>query len=473
MATVAARQALNGVLSVRGSALIALSEDQWFDRKSSRIDPRKLAESLVAFANAEGGIVVIGLSQGRVEGVSGKDTQLSGWRQAAFDYTDPPVRCEAQEVDVIRDDDTHDRVLVLDIEPSSQVHATNKDEVFLRVGDENRKLTFRQRQELIYDKGQVNFETTPVALEQDVDLDEHLLFEYAKACEAPDAGRLLKARGLVTTDNRVTAGAVLLFADNPQQWFAEATVRVLRYRGSERGTGARQQLVSDLRFDGHIPRVLGEARQAIFDELPKRRALGRDGKFSSTALIPEDAWLEALVNAVVHRSYSISGDHIRVEIFDDRIEVESPGRFPGVVNSGEMPNVARFARNPRIARVCADLRFGQELGEGVRRMFEEMHLAGLTEPHYVQTSGSVRVTLSSAPLDSALDARLPTGARTLVRLIREAGRLSTGELVDASGSSRPTVIRDLKALEAEDMILWVGKSKQDPRAYWTIPSAIK
>lgn len=83
-------------------------------------------------------------------------------------------------------------------------------------------------------------------------------------------------------------------------------------------------------------------------------------------------------------------------------------------------------------------------------MFEEMQIAGLTEPHYVQTSGSVRVTLSSTPLDTALD-----------------------ELMEASGNSRPTVIRDLKALENERLILWVGKSKRDPRAYWTLAPASK
>jgi ATP-dependent DNA helicase RecG len=97
--------------------------------------------------------------------------------------------------------------------------------------------------------------------------------------------------------------------------------------------------------------------------------------------------MEALVNAVVHRSYSMMGDHVRVEIFDDRIEVESPGRLPGLVDPTDPLAVTRFARNPRIARVCADLRFG----EGIRRMFEEMRIAGLADPIYHQTSGSVRV----------------------------------------------------------------------------------
>ncbi len=118
--------------------------------------------------------------------------------------------------------------------------------------------------------------------------------------------------------------------------------------------------------------LTAEARTVIKDYLPTRQALGADGRFGPVGIVPEDGWMEGVVNAVVHRSYSTTGDHIRVTIFDDRIEFESPGRFPGVVGLSEPPALTRFARNPRIARVCADLRFGQELGEGIRRMFARL-----------------------------------------------------------------------------------------------------
>jgi ATP-dependent DNA helicase RecG len=164
----------------------------------------------------------------------------------------------------------------------------------------------------------------------------------------------------------------------------------------------------------------------------------------------------------------MQGDHIRVELFDDRIEITSPGRFPGVVEIGDPRAITRFARNPRIARVCSDLRFGQELGEGVRRMCEEMRIAGLADPDYQQTSGSVRLVLSSAPFDRSLDERLPVHARAIMRLLREAGRASTGEIVSAISLSRPVVLNNLHALEAEDLIVWIGNSSKDPRAYWKL-----
>lgn len=469
MSTAAAEQALARPVAERGAALLSLTEDQWFDRKSPRVSAKDLADAMIALANAEGGTVVVGLWNGRVEGIDDEPPRrLSEWQQAALDFTVPAVPSRYRLVDCLGANGAANHLVVFDVETSAQVHANRKDEVFLRVGDENRRLSFAQRQELLYDKGQSTYESTVVAGAELADLDDELLRSYAAAVNHPDPTRLLSARGLLSRDGEPTVSAVLLFAREPQRWFPESSVRVLRYRGTERGTGARQQLLHDRRIDGPIPVQLGLARAEVLEQLPTRRALALSGRFERVGLVPQDAWLEAVVNAVVHRSYSVSGDHIRVEIFDDRVEVESPGRFPGIANTTDPLHVTRFARNPRIARVCSDLAFGQELGEGIRRMFEEMRLAGLADPAYTQTSGSVRLTLSSTAVDRELESRLPPGSRELVRLIREAGRVSTGDLVEASGRSRPVVIRQLNALRDADIIHWVGNSRKDPRAYWSL-----
>jgi ATP-dependent DNA helicase RecG len=468
MPTVGVERAFNLPPLERGKALLAVSEDQWFDRKSSRIGAQDLANVLIGMANADGGVIVIGLHNRKVEGVDRSARQITGWQQATIDFTTPVVRCRPRLVDCIREGGDEDRLLVFDVDPSDRVHANQRDEVYLRVGDENRRLNFAQRQELMFDKGQSAYEATPLAATYPADLDERVLQSYADSMNHPDLKRLLAARGLLTRQDELTVAAVLLFAESPQRWLPEAFVRILRYRGQERGSGSRQELLDDIRIEGPVPFQLAEARRAILDRLPSRRALSASGRFERVGLLPQDAWLEALVNAVVHRSYSIAGDHIRVEIFDDRVEIESPGRFPGIADARDPLQVTRFARNPRIARVAADLHFGQELGEGIRRMFEEMRLAGLADPDYFQTSGSVRVTLLAAPVDRALEARLPPGSRDLVRAIREAGRVSTGDLVEVTGRSRPQVLRMLHSLQEAHIIEWVGNSPKDPRAHWRL-----
>lgn len=299
------------------------------------------------------------------------------------------------------------------------------------------------------------------------DCDAATLGAYAERVSASDPERLLIARGLADSDHLTVAGT-LLFAGLPQQWLPEAFVRVLRYRGSERGSGARQQLVSDTRCEGPIPTILDAARGRIAALQPMRTALGRSGRFEEVPLVPEAACLEGLVNAVVHRSYSLAGDHIRVEIFDDRIEISSPGRFPGIVDPADPRSAPRYARNPRIARVCADFDFGQELGEGIRRIYDEMRLSGLEDPVYSQTSTSVRLILSGEPTDRRLDRQLTPDARAISVALRDAGRLSTGEAAELIGRSRPYAIRTLRALERAGIVRWVGHSQRDPRAYWEL-----
>jgi ATP-dependent DNA helicase RecG len=325
----------------RGRALLRLPEDQWFDRKSGRISGRDLADVLVGFANAEGGLVVLGLWGGRVEGIGSTSRKQNEWRQAAVDFTLPTVPSRHRVVECLNEAGEMDALFVIEVEPSDRVHSNKKDEVYLRVGDENRRLTFMQRQELLYDKGQASYEVTPVGDATVEDLHEDLLASYAAAVNHPDPIRLLRARGLVDRRDNLTLAAVLLFAEHPQHWIPEASIRILRYRGTERGTGARQQLLEDVRIDGPVPVQLNAAQEAVFRLLPARRALAPTGRFERIGLIPRDAWLEGLVNAAIHRSYSISGDHIRIEIFDDRIEVESPGRFPGI---SDMSNPLKVTR---------------------------------------------------------------------------------------------------------------------------------
>lgn len=468
MGTIAVAMALDAPRDEVGPRLLALAEDQWFDRKSVRVSPEKVAHAEIAFANAEGGTIVVGLSDGRVEGIAKSPKQVNALMQAAIDHTQPQVRHRCRRVECVNGDGEPDELLVIEVESGDIVHANKRDEAFLRIGDEVRRLTFEQRRELEFDKGQSNYETHVLRDATLDDVDDVVALEYADKAGATSVPRLLVARGMASGSSLTVAGA-LLFAEHPQRFLPEAYVRVLRYHGRERGTGARQRLDSDTRCEGPIPVQIRHASDVVASVQPVRRALGRGGRFEDVPLVPEDAWLEALVNAVVHRSYSMSGDHIRVDVFDDRIEVHSPGRFPGVVRLDDPLNAIRYARNPRIARVAADLAFGQELGEGIRRMFEEMRNAGLNDPVYRQTSGSVQVVLSGEPRDRALDAALPEETRAIVGALREADRLSTGEVAEVLGMSRPSAIRRLEALRDAGVIQWVGKSARDPRAYWRLP----
>jgi ATP-dependent DNA helicase RecG len=454
--------------------LLEVAEDQWFDRKAAEIAPRKLAEALVGFANAEGGTVVVGLSAGVVQGLSHVRGKLNEFRQVPFDYTTPPVRADFSESSCMTTNGKEDTLLVIRIEPSERVHETSNGSCFLRVGDETRKLNYQQRRELEFDKGQTQYDGLPADGITFRHMDARLVANYRATIgmSSRDTKKLFRARSLITPRGGITNAGYLLFGSHPQDLFPQAYVRVLRFLDIERGTGSRLGLEegSDLHIEGPIPRVIQRASKEIEGLVPRRRALSESGLFEPVPIVPRDAWLEGLVNAVIHRSYSLAGDHIRVEIYPNRIEIESPGRFPGLANPSKPLEISRYARNPRIARVCADLRIGQELGEGIKRIFDEMRRVGLTDPIYEQASGSVRLTLAAVPrLDPRVARRLPVGSQQVLDTLRSAGgSLGTGELAETLDMSRPTLKTRLKALEKEGLVLWNGKSPQDPRAVWIL-----
>ncbi|MDN4475324.1 ATP-binding protein [Demequina sp. SYSU T00192] len=467
----AATAALDLPVVRRAAKLLELGEDQWFDRKSVRIKPAKLAESIAAFAHAEGGSIVIGLSDGIVERLDRETSRINDLRQASIDFLRPPAPVQIREVACRRGDGLDAHLLVILVEPSEQVHETVSGDCYLRVGDENRRLTFAQRQELEFDRGLAKYEAQKLQDRSFRDLSPALVESYRRAAGASGSPeRFLATRGLLTSALDVTVGAYLLFAEHPQDLFPSAFVRVLRYFGTDRGSGSRQALDSetDLRIEGPIPRVIAEATQVIERNIPRRRALGADGKFSAIPIVPRAAWLEGLVNAVVHRSYSMGGDHIRVELFEDRVVITSPGRFPGLANLTDPLEAVRYARNPRIARVCFDLSITQELGEGIRRIFEEMRERGLSDPLYEQGSGHVRLTLlSQARVNDQVLASLPTQARALFKMLEGVDRpMRTGDVVDLAGMSRPTVLKYLRILEDAGLVEWRGQSPNDRTATW-------
>ena len=125
-----------------GPALLALAEDQWFERKSARVSPRDLAVPLVAMANADGGVIVVGLHDGKVEDVPAQ--RRNELRQACLDYTEPPVRARVEEVEALDAEGEPATLVLLNIAPGETVHVTQKGECYLRVGDESRRLTAAQ-----------------------------------------------------------------------------------------------------------------------------------------------------------------------------------------------------------------------------------------------------------------------------------------------------------------------------------------
>ena len=376
-------------------------EGQLFDRKSFRIEPKALAVIVVAFANADGGDVVIGIEDdGRITGINGNNDHLNELLRVPFDFCVPSVNAEVHFVDCTDDNGNPNRVLVMHVEPSMQVHANQADDAYYRVGDKSKKLNFEMRMQLFYAKGGRYFEDEPVygATMDDLDLD--FVKQYCdKIGYAKDAETYLRTnKGYVTAENgvdKVSGAAILLFGKDPQKFFQRARIRIVRYDGDEERFGREMNVVKDVWFEGRIVEMTQKAIDFVDTQIKEYSFLGEDARFVTIPQYPPFCWTELIVNAVAHRDYSILGTDILVKIFDHHYEVESPGILPGMVRIDNIRHM-HFSRNPKIVQFMQQYKLVKEFGEGVDRLFREMAEAGNPAPIFKQVDFMVKVRLNSA-----------------------------------------------------------------------------
>lgn len=378
-----------------------------------------------------------------------------------------------------------DIVLVLDIEasPSHVISRLSDGEVFLRQNDRSVRLTRGQVLALEYDKGQRAFEDELIEDSSIEDVDHEVLDRYkgVLGTDLPDE-QVLRSRRFMR-DGKLTVAGALLFAGDPSAMMPQARVRVLRYDGTRAETGKRLNITKERVFCGPLPRVIEGAYSLISGMLREFQFLASDGKFRTVPEYPEFAWFEGLVNAVTHRDYAYRGDYVRVSVFDDRLEIVSPGALPNIVTLDNMMTT-RYSRNPRIARTLVEFGWVRELNEGVPRIYSEMQSMLLKDPTYSEPGGAkVQLTLENNIVartvrrHEALEDRLTEGVVSAldeyelaaVRLAFTNGRVTAKELAERIGRSQRTATRVLKGIAGpEGLLEWHGSSINDPRQFYAL-----
>ena len=228
---------------------------------------------------------------------------------------------------------------------------------------------------------------------------------------------------------------------------------MFRIAGTERLTGSRHNVQEFPRIEGDLPSLLRQARALLetLIEMPE---------------YPTLAWQEALVNAVAHRDYGIRGQSIEVSLFDDRLEIASPGPPPPEVSIDDL-RVGRpthASRNPRVARVLAELAFMREQGEGIPRMFEEMERSFLPLPEIALVPGRFVVTLRNQPIFTSDDPvwssavrDLPVSVSQKRALVGLLGReFANSDYCDLNGVDRDTAYRELHELVDRGVVTATG-----------------
>lgn len=458
-------------------SLVQDKEDQLFDRKGSRIDRIGLVDIIVGFANADGGVVVVGIEKDRqVTGIENPEIRIAEIVKATKTGINPSLQIKVKSLPCTNFQGSTSSILLIEIPQGTEVYSNAKDEAFLRIGDENIKLTFDQRLHLLDDRGKASFELQEAIGATIDDLDNNLLEKYKETVGLveTDTKDILVGRDLAKDKEgklSLNMAGILLFGQKPERWVERARIRFLRYEGTTEKPGKEYNVTKDTSLYGPLPKQLQQIYDLLGNTLREFTVLDNSGRFMTQPEYPEFAWKEILINAVVHRSYLMRGADIQVKMFDNHLDVISPGLFPGPVNEKNIEET-HYSRNPRIARVMSELGYVREIGEGINRVIKEVHIAKLPSPIFLERANAeVCVQLKNdiekrglrkdkkeltSNIDSELLQTLTDAEGKIVIFLYEYGRITTKEAKELLAKSRMTAIRGLKNLKKKGIIEMVG-----------------
>lgn len=381
--------------------LLDREEGQAFEAKRVEKKPSDILPTICAFANSDGGIMVYGLAdikfakgRKRLLGIGAKRDHVDELRHLITKEFVPPIP-DIKDA-IVRAGEVE--LFIIRIERSANVHSLRKGPTYIRRGARNVQITHEESLRLQYEKGAVHWEQEKAAGLTLDDLDQDRLREWAESVESKgDVEQLLIDNKLGMWDAgkfSLLNAAVVVFGKNPALALGnKSSIRVVHYVGLHPQRSGRPNFAQEpFTVEGS---AIDQIKQA-HEYLSKIRLVRLQGALFRRKRIPEFALQEAITNAVIHRDYSIA-KHTLVSIFDDRIEVESPGWFPGNVTPQNIL-VERFARNPIIERTLSKFPDSPnlEIGEGVDRMFAEMDRQKLYAPRYASREKyphSVHLTL--------------------------------------------------------------------------------
>ena len=441
---------------------------------------RRLAETLSAMANGNGGLLLLGVDRKGLPQAAADCRALIDLVIEASLLTSPPLILPTPQ---LLEDASGDPFVMVRIPPGLPHIYSVQGKYLGRREGKNHPLEAVELRSLLLERGERSYESTPIEGATLADLDEQRISRYLAKIGTPpdeDAVQVLLARGCIAYAENVapdvaissatelspavtpTVAGILLFGRNPQQFIRSAEIICVRYPGTSMSDEFVRQDIGGTLID--------QIRQAeAFVTSNMRRGMKISGVArEETTEYPTAVVREAIVNAIAHRSYNVRGEGVRLLIFNDRLELYNPGRLPGHVTLENLVD-ERYSRNEAIVAVLTDLGYIERLGYGIDRMIAAMDAAGLPEPSFAETAAGFKITLQSAGVDLVNPQAtaqpwkhtfLNERQETAMAHVRENGRITNSDyLALIPDVSAETIRRDLADLVEKNLLLRIGEKR--------------
>lgn len=382
------------------SKLLSRPEGHFMDFKAIEIAPSKLTRAVSAFANADGGELFVGVdeAQGQMSWRGFENEEAANGLIQAIDQV-LPIGSECR-VEFLAADDLPGVVVHVEVAKTRQIVTTTGGDTYQRRSAQNMPVrTPEQLERLRLNKGLASFETKTVAAPLELVTNGTPIIRFMLEIVPHQEPESWLRKQLLVAGDLPTVAGLILFAEEPQAALPkQCGIKIYRYRTSDE-EGVREAL------DGQPLTVEGCAYEQVYEAVARTKAIVEGiRRMTPEGLIeveyPEETLHEIITNAVLHRDYSIPDD-IHIRIYDNRVEVQSPGTLPGHITPKNILN-ERFARNGSIVRVINKFPNppNKDVGEGLNTAFRAMNLLHLKEPIIEQHENAVLVTIRHEQLAS-------------------------------------------------------------------------
>ena len=373
-------------------------EVRFGDRGVLSPNTEDLADELAAFANAEGGIVFLGVDDsGAVTGIPlAKMNVVEHWLlNVATHNCDPPIRPLVRKAVLPGDGAKDERIVLVEVARGLYVHRTSGGRYYTRVGSTKRDLAPSELARLFQQRGREYVFDEQLVLAATVgDLSRNRLEAFFGRSPIIPWLDLLRNTRVVSRDedgvDRPTVAGLLVFATEPTEFLASGSIEAACYHGTRLSS---EDLIHAERLAGPVSDQIDAGIAFVARFMPTGVSAGAGARYDI------DVVDEAIVNAVAHRDYAIAGSKIRLFLFADRLELYSPGKLPNTITLQDMP-YRTFTRNQLLVSFLSRIRskrtgqvFLESRGEGVRKILKDGEAHSGRRPKYVLFGDELRLTL--------------------------------------------------------------------------------
>lgn len=438
-------------------SLLAREEGKTLEFKLNCSPLARIVRTTVAFANTAGGTILIGVED-ETKSAVGVQEPLEDEERLANAFADSISPTLLPDIQI---QSWRDRELIVVTVPHNvgpyYLHAEGPDEgVYIRLGSTNRQAGPELVQDLRRLARNTSFDEQMCTEVNSEGIDFRVASElFEKSGKPLTQSKRRSLRLLLEHGGKLvpTNGAVLLFGKERNEIFPDAIVRCARFEGTD-----RSRFLDRTEIEEYLPLAVESAISFVERNTHQAADIGRVHREEKPEY-PPAVIREAVINAVVHADYSITGSSINLAVFDDRIEITNPGLLPfGLTLEAALSGVSRL-RNRVIGRVFRELALIEQWGSGLNRMISTCEELGLKEPDFEELGTSFRVTLYSSRI--SLPAR-PKWEDHLMDRLRKTGEISTSDAAELWEVSARTARSRLKKLVEKGSLATVGTSPKDP-----------